>query len=250
MDKEEIREKAISETREQLQESVEKDELLVKAVKQLDQVSRDFSKEMETLRDWYSLHFPELESEINEDDQLIEILEKYGVQRSEIQPFSELAETSTGTDLGEEDAQLIEKTVSNLFDMKELRDELEDYVESGSKEEFVNLSGLLGPLLATRLISLAGSLDDLARKPASTVQMLGAEKALFRHLHGEGQPPKHGILFQHRFVKSLPEGKRGNMARFMANKAVMAARIDNYGDKDKSEGLREEVREKYEELKE
>ncbi len=250
MDKEELREKAISETRDKLQDSVEKDELLVKAVKQLDQVSRDFSNEMETLRDWYSLHFPELESEITDDDQLVDILEKYGIQRSEIEPFSELAESSTGTQLGEEDAQLIEKTVSNLSEMKDLRDELEEYVENGAQNEFLNLSGLLGPVLATRLISLAGSLDELAKKPASTVQMLGAEKALFRHLHGKGKPPKHGILFQHRFVRSLPEDKRGKMARFMANKAVMAARIDNYGDKDKSDSLREEVREKYEELKE
>jgi len=250
MDKEEIREKAISQTREELQKSVEKDQLLVKAVKQLDQVSQDFQDEVEALRDWYSLHFPELEDEISDDEQLIKILEKYGVKRSEIKPFAEMAETSTGTVLGEEDRQLIEQTVSNLSSMRELKEDLEDYVETGASDEFPNLSGFLGPLLATRLISLAGSLDDLAKKPASTVQMLGAEKALFRYLHGEGTPPKHGIIFRHHFVKSLPEEKRGKMARFMANKAVMAARIDNYGDEDKSKGLRKEAQEKYSELQE
>jgi nucleolar protein 56 len=92
-------------------------------------------------------------------------------------------------------------------------------------------------------------LEELAKMPASTVQMLGAEKALFRHLHGEGLPPKHGVLFQHRFVKNLPEEKRGTMARFLANKTVMAARIDQYGDEDKSEDLREEIEDKYESLK-
>jgi nucleolar protein 56 len=89
----------------------------------------------------------------------------------------------------------------------------------------------------------------MAKMPASTVQMLGAEKALFRYLRGEGTPPKHGILFEHEFVRPLPNNERGKMARFMANKAVIAARLDNYGDKHKGEELREETREKFEELK-
>jgi len=205
---------------------------------------------VETLRDWYSIHFPELEEELSEDDQFIKILGNYGVERSEIEPFSELAETSTGSELMEEDVELIEQAVSNLVSMKDLRDNLREYVKEGAQDEFQNLSVLLGPVLATRLVALAGGLEELAKKPASTVQMLGAEKALFRYLHGEGTPPKHGILFQHQFVNSLPEEKRGKMARFLANKTVMAARIDQYGDEDKSEGLLEEVQERYNELKE
>ncbi|MFB6241414.1 MAG: hypothetical protein ABEJ36_01255 [Candidatus Nanosalina sp.] len=248
MDKDELREKAISETRGELESSVEKDQLLVKAVKQLDQIQNDFREEMEKLRDWYSLHFPELEEELTEDDEFLKILEKFGVERSEIEPFSGMAESSTGSKLEEQDREMIEDMVSTLVSMKEMRDSLEDYVGRGAKEEFGNLSGLLGPVLATRLVSLAGGLEELAKKPSSTVQMLGAEKALFRYLHGEGSPPKHGVLFHHEFVKSLPEDVRGKMARFMANKAVMAARLDQYGDKDKSKELREEASERYEKL--
>jgi nucleolar protein 56 len=248
MEREELREKAISETREELESSVEKDQLLVKAVKQLDQLRNDFRGEMEKLRDWYSLHFPELEEELTEDDEFLNILEKFGVDRSEIEPFTEMADKSTGSDLEEPDRKMIEEMVSTLASMKETRENLKDYVEKGAKEEFGNLSGLLGPVLATRLVSLAGSLEELAKKPSSTVQVLGAEKALFRYLHGEGSPPKHGVLFHHDFVKSLPEERRGKMARFMANKAVMAARLDQYGDKDKSKELRDEASERYEEL--
>lgn len=250
MDRDEIREKAIDSTREELKKSVEKDQLLVRAVKQLDQVGKDFTEEMERLRDWYALHFPELEDEISDDEELLNILEKYGVEKDDIEPFSSMAEDSTGTDLEEKDKKVIESVVSSLSQMQDLKEELEDYVEEGAEEEFHNLSGLLGPLLATRLVALAGGLEEMAKKPASTVQMLGAEKALFRYLHGEGTPPKHGVLFQHKFVKTLPEDKRGKMARFLANKAVMAARIDNYGDKDKADSLREEARERFEELKE
>lgn len=250
MDKEELREKAISQTRDELKQSVDKDELLVKAVKQLDQVNKDFTEEMERFRDWYSLHFPELESEISDDEELLKIIEKYGLERTEIKPFQELADGSTGTELTDQDRDLLEQTVAHLSGMQELKDGLEDYVRRGAETEFMNLSSLLGPLLATRLVSLAGGLEELAKKPASTVQMLGAEKALFRYLHGEGTPPKHGILFEHQFVKSLPEEKRGKIARFLANKTVMAARIDQYGDEDKSEGLNREIQEKYEELRE
>jgi len=249
MDKEDIREKAISQTREEIESSVEKDQLLVKAVKQLDQLERDIRNQVERLRDWYGVHFPELEQEITEDDRFVDILEKYGVEKSEIKPFSQMAQKSTGSDLSEQDRNLIENSVSTIASMKSLRDDIEDYVEEGAREEFQNLSVLLGPVLATRLVALAGGLEELAKKPASTVQMLGAEKALFRHLHGEGSSPKHGVLFHHRFVKNLPEEKRGKMARFLANKSVMAARIDQYGDEDKSEKLRKEIENQYDELK-
>lgn len=250
MDKEELRKKAISRTRDELETSVDKDELLVKAVKQLDQLNKNFTEEMERFRDWYSLHFPELESEIVDDHELLKIIEKYGLERDDIEPFQELAEGSTGTKLTDQDEKLLKQTVSHLSGMEDLKDDLEDYVRSDAETEFQNLSSLLGPLLATRLVSLAGGLEELAKKPASTVQMLGAEKALFRYLHGEGTPPKHGILFEHQFVKSIPEEKRGKMARFLANKTVMAARIDQYGDEDKSKGLNEEIQDKYEELRE
>lgn len=249
MDKDDIREKAISQTREEIESSVEKDQLLVKAVKQLDQLVRDIRDQVERLRDWYGVHFPELEQEITEDDRFVDILEKYGVEKNNIEPFSQMAEKSTGSDLNEQDRELIENSVSTIASMKNLRDEIEDYVKEGAQEEFQNLSVLLGPVLATRLVALAGGLEELAKKPASTVQMLGAEKALFRHLHGEGSSPKHGVLFHHRFVKNLPEEKRGKMARFLANKSVMAARIDQYGDEDKSGKLREEIENQYDELK-
>lgn len=248
MDKEELREKALSETKDELRSEVDRDEILVKAVKQLDQMNDNINTEVERLRDWYSLHFPELEEEISDNEHLVKILER-GINRDDLDSFSELAGSSTGMALTEEDEEMLEQTVNSISKRMELRDRIENYVESGVKEEMPNLSKLLEPLLAARLVGLAGSLEDLAKKPASTIQMLGAEKALFRYLRGNGTPPKHGIVFQHEFVNQLPEDERGKMARFLANKASIAARLDNYGDKDKGEDLREECREKFEALK-
>ncbi|MFB6175110.1 MAG: NOP5/NOP56 family protein [Candidatus Nanohalobium sp.] len=248
MDREELREKALSDTKEELRSEVDRDEILVKAVKYLDQLNDNIHTEVERLRDWYSLHFPELEQEIGDNEHFVKILER-GIDRDDLDAFSDMADASTGMSLTEEDELMIESTVDSISDRMELRDRIENYVESGVKEEIPNLSKLLDPILAARLVGLAGSLDDLAKKPASTVQMLGAEKALFRYLRGNGTPPKHGIIFQHEYVNQLPEDRRGKMARFLANKASIAARLDNYGDKDKGAELREECGEKFEELR-
>jgi nucleolar protein 56 len=246
MDREEIREKALKRTREDISET-DRVQLMVKAVKNMDQIKNSQSNEMEAFRDWYSLHFPELEAEIEEDEHLVKILSR-GVNREELDPFEEMAENSTGMALGEEDEKIIEKYVDSLGSRQKLIDEIGDYVEKIAKEEMPNVSVLLGPVLGARIVQLAGGLEELAKKPASTVQMFGAEKALFRHLREGGNPPKHGILFEHEFVSPLHADERGKMARFLANKTVIAARLDQYGDKEKGDELREECREKFEQL--
>ncbi len=243
-----VRDKALEQAREKLKESADRDRLMVKAVNFLDETQNNLEQETQRFRDWYQLHFPELTEEISDDEHLIKILSK-NVERNNVNGFESLAENSTGMPLTDEDIEILEDSLTLLEKKMERRKRLENYIETVAEEEMPNLSTVLGTLLAARIVSEAGGLEELAKKPASTVQMLGAEKALFRYLHGKGTPPKHGILFQHNFVNSLPENKRGKMARFLANKAVMAARIDNYGDKQKGEELRQECLERFEELK-
>jgi nucleolar protein 56 len=245
----ETREKAIERLREDLSEDVPRDQLMAKAVNMYDQLNNNIHEEIERLRDWYSLHFPELAEEIGDDEEFMKILER-GPFREDLDAFSGMAEQSTGTELHGADREILEETVDLVVSRREHRDRLESYVKEVAKDEMPNLSTLLGPVLAARMVALAGGLEELARKPASTVQMFGAEKALFRHLRGNGNPPKHGIIFQHHTVNSLHPDRRGKMARFLANKAVMAARLDQYGDKMKGEELKSEVDEKYQQLKE
>ncbi|MFB6159412.1 MAG: hypothetical protein ABEJ95_07215 [Candidatus Nanohalobium sp.] len=248
MGREEIREKALERTRKQLAET-DRVKLMVKAVKNLDRAASSWTEDVEAFRDWYSLHFPELENEIQDDEQLVKILSRE-VDRNNLKSFNEMAEESTGMYLGEEDRKMLQDFVNSLEERLDLKQRLEQYVHDIAMEEMPNTSILLGPVLAARMVKLAGGLEDLARKPSSTIQVLGAEKALFRHLKEGGNPPKHGILFQHEYVKRLHPDSRGKMARFIANKTAIAARIDQYGDKEKGEALREECREKFEELKE
>jgi len=105
---------------------------------------------------------------------------------------------------------------------------LEAYVERQAPVVAPNLTALAGPLLAARLISLAGGLESLAKKPSGTVQVLGAEEALFAHLRGHASSPKHGIIFTHEAVRGTRLKDRGSAARALAGKLSIAARIDHY----------------------
>ena len=107
-------------------------------------------------------------------------------------------------------------------------DELRDYVERMAPEVAPNLSAMAGPVLATRLIALAGGLEALAKQPSGTVQVLGAEDALFAHLRGDGPSPKHGVIYTHEYVRGIDPEHRGSAARAVAGKFAIAARVDHY----------------------
>ena len=106
---------------------------------------------------------------------------------------------------------------------------MEKYLDDLLKEVAPNLRELAGSTIAARLISLSGGLDKLVKKPSSTIQLLGAEKALFRFLHGRGRSPKYGLLFMHNMVQNAPNEKKGKIARVLASKLSIAAKIDYYG---------------------
>jgi nucleolar protein 56 len=113
-------------------------------------------------------------------------------------------------------------------DLDAERAELRSFVESQAPAVAPNLAVMAGPVLAARLLSLAGGLESLAKKPAGTVQVLGAEDALFAHLRGRGPSPKHGVIFTHEYVRGTHPENRGSAARALAGKLAIAARIDHY----------------------
>ena len=120
------------------------------------------------------------------------------------------------------------------------RDDLRAFIERRAPDVAPNLSEMAGPVLAARLISLAGGLEALAKKPSGTVQVLGAEDALFAHLRGHAPSPKHGIIFTHEYVRGTRQEDRGTAARALAGKLAIAARIDHYSG-DLRPGVHEEL---------
>jgi nucleolar protein 56 len=115
-----------------------------------------------------------------------------------------------------------------VTDLADEADALRTFVEQATPEVSPNLTALAGPVLAARLIALSGGLESLAKQPSSTVQVLGAEDALFAHLQGDAPSPKHGIIYTHEYVRETRPGERGSAARALAGKLTIAARIDHY----------------------
>ncbi len=122
----------------------------------------------------------------------------------------------------------LESLATRIRSLAEEADELREYIERQTPTIAPNLAGLAGPVLAARLISLAGGLESLAKKPSGTVQVLGAEDALFAHLRGHAPSPKHGIIYTHDAVRGTHPADRGSAARALAGKLSIAARIDHY----------------------
>jgi nucleolar protein 56 len=225
---------------------------IIQAINSLDEIDKIANALSSRLREWYGLHFPELENvidSINGYAQIVmagkresltkKIFEDAGFPESKVEMLSLVASKSRGGDISEKNLEIVQSMAKQMLDLHELRKSLEEHVESEMDIVAPNISAVLGTAVGARILGRAGSLTKLASMPASTVQVIGAEKALFRALKTGAQPPKHGILFQHTLVHAAPRWQRGKIARAIAAKAVIAARVDVYG-----EGLNETLLEK------
>ena len=216
---------------------------IIQAINSLDEIDKIANGLSSRLREWYGLHFPELDNiidSINGYAQIVmagkresltkEIFEEAGFPESKVEMLSLISSKSRGGDISDVNLTIVQSIAKQILDFHELRKKLEDHVESEMQEIAPNLSAILGSAVGARMLGRAGSLKRLASLPASTIQVLGAEKALFRSLKTGSQPPKHGLLFQHAMVHAAPRWQRGKIARAVAAKAVIAARVDVYGE--------------------
>ncbi|MGQ9459743.1 MAG: C/D box methylation guide ribonucleoprotein complex aNOP56 subunit [Candidatus Bathyarchaeaceae archaeon] len=245
-----------------------RDLLVVQAIQTLDDLDKTLNLFMGRIREWYGLHFPELNRLIDKhetyarlilnlgkrDNFTIENLAKEGLPKTKTEQIAEAAKASMGAELSEEDINQIQAMCRNALGLYDARQSLEKYVDTVMEEVAPNTRALVGALLGARLIALAGGLNNLAKLPSSTVQILGAEKALFRSLRTGARPPKHGMIFQHSLIHEAKRWQRGKVARALAGKLAIAARIDAFSGKYVGDKLTAdlekrigEVKEKYEE---
>jgi nucleolar protein 56 len=194
------------------------------------------------VREWYGLHYPELSRILREHQSYAlfiicigdrssvtkEKLEGLNIQKREILSILKSAEGSMGANLPEEDLNEIKQLAQQTLNLFEYRANLIEYISGIAEDAAPNVSALAGPLLAAKLIEKAGSLRKLAMMPSSTLQILGAEKALYRAVKTNARPPKHGLIFQHSYVNGAPRGLRGVRARHLAAKLAIAARADAF----------------------
>ena len=216
---------------------------IIQAINSLDEIDKIANALSSRLREWYGLHFPELDNiidSINGYAQIVmagkresltkQVFEEAGFPETKVEMLSLISSKSRGGDISDVNLAIVQSIAKQILDFHDLRKKLEEHVESEMISIAPNLSAILGSAVGARLLGRAGSLKKMASMPASTIQVLGAEKALFRSLKTGSQPPKHGLLFQHAMVHSAPRWQRGKIARAVAAKAVIAARVDVYGE--------------------
>lgn len=193
----------------------------------------------ERLHEWYGLHFPELEVVVG-GESYVKAVADLGL-RAQVLSALNLEMDSIGSEIASEDLDSVRTLASALRETMSARGKIEKYVDLRMKEVAPNVCAIAGPVIGARLIMQAGSLHRLASMPSGTIQLLGAEKAMFRHLKEGSSPPKHGILFQHPYVHSSPTWQRGAIARALASKLCLAARADAYSRNDISVLLKEQL---------
>ncbi len=252
-------------TRLKLRRVAEKRDLLaIQAIRAIDDIDKTINLFAARLREWYSIHFPELDdlvadhlnyarvvSEIGDRSSITaEALRQLGFGAGKSERIVKASRKSIGAELSDFDVEQMKKLANIMLELGNLRNQLTDYISKVMREVAPNIAELVGPLLGARLLSLAGSLENLAKMPASTIQVLGAEKALFRALRTGGRPPKHGVIFQYPEIHSAPKWQRGKIARALATKLAIAAKADYFTGRYIGDRLKKELLERIEEVKE
>jgi nucleolar protein 56 len=203
------------------------DQRIIQAVEALDDINETTNSLSERLSEWYGGYFPE--SGLDGED-LAFFIVKYGSREnvgSEDLLYSK-ARNSMGAKLEPADEVLLKCFANSVCSLYERKRQIEAYIENSMELVAPNLKLVAGPMLGARLISLAGSLEKLAEFPSSTIQVIGANKALFKHLRARAPSPKHGIIYNHPLINTAPWWIRGKIARVVASKLSLSARIDFY----------------------
>ena len=209
-----------------LKKSVKFDTLLIQSVNSLTELEVITNKLSKVLRDWYELYLPEISKKIESHEEFADLILKKS-KKDILKDLKLKEEDSLGSNIEKIDLDAIKSIASQLSSLFKLKQTQENYLTELMKN-CPNTSEVATPLLGAKLIAEAHSLKRLSKLPASTVQILGAEKALFRHLKTGAKMPKHGIIIHHPIMSQLPYKLHGKAARALADKISIAARVDYF----------------------
>ncbi len=240
------------------------DKNVVHAILSMDDIDKTTNLFTSRIREWYGVHFPEILKEVQNHVTLGKIiteigtrqnftedgLKEYGFSIERSKKLAQLASNSMGAHYEDKDILPLQEMTKRTLDLYEERDNLDNWIEREMGRIAPNMKAIVGSAIAARLIALAGGLMEIAMKPSSTVQLLGAEKALFRALKTGAKPPKHGIIYQMPEIHSCSWWQRGNISRAIAGKLTIAARVDAFQGDFIGDQLRLEVEQKIAEIKE
>lgn len=242
------------------------DNMIIQSIALLDQMDKDLNTFAMRVREWYGWHFPELvkisgdnyifaklahliQHKETLDETKLPAMEEILMDAGKAKDVLEAARMSMGQEISEVDMLNISRFALRVVKLSEYRKNLHNYLIKKMNDCAPNLSALIGEQVGARLISKAGSLTNLAKYPASTVQILGAEKALFRAMKTKGNTPKYGLIFHSTFIGRAAPKNKGRISRYLANKCSIASRVDCFSEVLTSkygERLRDQVEERLE----
>jgi len=229
-------------TKQELKMSVSKDNLVIQAIKHIEELQKISNTLAKRLREWYELYNPEFSKAVENNERFTRLAflkrKKQLLRDINIKP-----EESMGAELSPCDLVPIKRLAKQLNELYELEREQERYLSTAMNELCPNITAVAGVMIGAKLIEYAGSLEKLAEMPASTVQLLGAERALFRHLSTGAKCPKYGILFNHELVANSKD--KGKVARALADKISIAAKVDYFKGKFVGDKLRKKLEERF-----
>ncbi|KAL2818927.1 hypothetical protein BJX63DRAFT_439618 [Aspergillus granulosus] len=215
------------------------DTMIVQAIGLLDDLDKELNNYAMRVKEWYGWHFPELAKILNDNIAYSRLVLKMGMRTNwessdlaEILPeelegaVKAAADRSMGTEISEEDLENIQALAEQVIGFSEYRSQLAGYITARMNAIAPNLTALVGDLVGARLIAHAGSLTNLSKSPASTLQILGAEKALFRALKTKHDTPKYGLIYHASLIGQATGKNKGKMARVLAAKASLGLRVD------------------------
>jgi len=221
--------------------------MIIQAIALLDELDKELNTYSMRVREWYGWHFPEMAKIVTDNTMFAKTVKKVGFRTnfattdlSDILPedvehsVKEAAEVSMGTEVSKDDIDNISDLCDQVANIAVYRTQLFDYLKNRMMAIAPNLTCIVGELVGARLIAHAGSLMSLAKHPASTVQILGAEKALFRALKTKHDTPKYGLIYHASLVGQAAPKFKGKISRVLAAKTSLSARMDALGD---SEGV-------------
>ena len=230
-------------------ESAGEDKHLIQAINSIDEIDEAISKLIERIREWYALYFPEMDT-IKNNETYIRLISQ-NKTKEEILKAKPDAFPQDILDLDDNinpmDLEIMNNYAKSIHELQKSRKSIEDYIDSKMESIAPNLRLLVGSTLAAKLISHAGGIKRLAMYPSSTVQIMGAEKALFRHLKSGDRPPKYGLIYQHPQVRGAKWWNRGKIARMLAGQISFAARRDIFT-KTFDENIADDFKSKVEEI--
>ncbi|MEW5896928.1 MAG: NOP5/NOP56 family protein [Nanoarchaeota archaeon] len=229
-------------TKQSIKDSVNDDQLITQAISNISELDKTSNTLTKRLREWYSWYFPELSEAIDNHEKFALLIATK--TRKELLEEINAPETM-GADLAKEHVEeitLLAKQITNLY---QLRKEHENYLKKAMKKYCPNLLELAGATIGAKLIELGKGLKHLAMMPASTIQLLGAEKALFRHLKTGSRSPKYGTIINHPIVQKAKRDEKGKAARMLADKLSLCARLDFFKGEFKAQEFKKELEEKF-----